>query len=91
MKRSRLLCRLPTMRYESHQPFPECPDLWTQLIYADKKSVLAHMRGLREMLRTRGGIEGVSLPPLRKMLMRFACPPLPFQNTANLFSEPTTK
>jgi hypothetical protein len=57
---------------------------YNELIYSDKESVVAHMRGLREMLRTRGGIESVSLGVVRKMLARtdyqvactFECDPL---------------
>jgi len=74
MKRLRLLCRLLTMRYEPYPSIKDCSDTWIQLIYADRRSVLAHMRGLREMLRTRGGIENVSLSPLRKMLVRCGLP-----------------
>ncbi|RDL32434.1 uncharacterized protein BP5553_08890 [Venustampulla echinocandica] len=43
---------------------------YNELIYADKRSTLGHMIGLREMIRTRGGLENVRLSELRVMLMR---------------------
>lgn len=43
---------------------------YNELVYSDEKSTLAHMRGLREMVRTRGGIHNITFPLLRKMLLR---------------------
>jgi hypothetical protein len=41
------------------------------LIYADKKSVLAHMKGLRSMIRTRGGLETLQNKMLRMCLLKW--------------------
>ncbi|CZR64612.1 uncharacterized protein PAC_14510 [Phialocephala subalpina] len=43
---------------------------YNELVYSDEKSTLAHMRGLREMVRTRGGIHNITFPLLRKLLLR---------------------
>ncbi|KAG9233343.1 hypothetical protein BJ875DRAFT_464418 [Amylocarpus encephaloides] len=43
---------------------------YNELVYADQRSTVAHMRGIRDMVRTRGGISCLSLPFLRMMLMR---------------------
>jgi len=45
-------------------------DQFEQLVYADKKSVLAHMSGLRSMIRTKGGIQNVQIGMLRKLIAR---------------------
>ncbi|KAL2070298.1 hypothetical protein VTL71DRAFT_13324 [Oculimacula yallundae] len=39
-------------------------------IYSDQKSTMAHMRGLRDMIRTRGGINNIHFGLLRKMILR---------------------
>ncbi|PVH69501.1 hypothetical protein DL98DRAFT_661640 [Cadophora sp. DSE1049] len=39
-------------------------------IYSDQRSTMAHMRGLRDMIQTRGGIDSISFGLLRKMLLR---------------------
>ncbi|KAF4637223.1 hypothetical protein G7Y89_g845 [Cudoniella acicularis] len=57
---------------------------YNELVYADKTSVVAHLKGLREMLRTRGGIQNIHFKALRMMLMRtdfqvactFECDPI---------------
>lgn len=41
-----------------------------ELIYADERSTLAHIRGLRDMIKTRGGIANIHFPILRMMLLR---------------------
>ena len=42
-----------------------------QSIYADQRSTMAHMRGLRDMIQTRGGIHNITFELLRKMLLRY--------------------
>jgi hypothetical protein len=46
--------------------------MFVKLIYADERSTFAHMSGLREMLRTRGGIKKIQFDILRKMLIRYS-------------------
>jgi len=46
--------------------------MFVKLIYADERSTFAHMSGLREMLRTRGGIQNIEFATLRKMLIRYS-------------------
>jgi hypothetical protein len=41
-----------------------------QLVYADERSTLAHMNGLAEMIRTRGGLQSIEFRTLREMLTR---------------------
>ncbi|KAH7411373.1 hypothetical protein BKA64DRAFT_704478 [Cadophora sp. MPI-SDFR-AT-0126] len=39
-------------------------------IYSDQRSTMAHMRGLRDMIQTRGGVNNLNFGLLRKMLLR---------------------
>lgn len=41
-----------------------------QLVYSDERSTLAHMRGLAEMIRMRGGLQAIEFQTLREMLTR---------------------
>jgi hypothetical protein len=41
-----------------------------QLVYADERSTLAHMSGLAEMVKTRGGLQSIEFVTLREMLTR---------------------
>lgn len=41
-----------------------------QAIYSDQSSTMAHMRGLRDMIESRGGIKNINFGLLRKMLLR---------------------
>ncbi|KAH7355321.1 hypothetical protein BKA65DRAFT_498137 [Rhexocercosporidium sp. MPI-PUGE-AT-0058] len=41
-----------------------------EAIYSDQRSTMAHMRGLRDMIESRGGIDNVNFGLLRKMLLR---------------------
>ncbi|KAH6662778.1 hypothetical protein B0J14DRAFT_610169 [Halenospora varia] len=43
---------------------------YNELVYADKRSVIAHLNGLREMIRSRGGLENIKFRQLRIMMMR---------------------
>ncbi|XMA18111.1 hypothetical protein WAI453_010902 [Rhynchosporium graminicola] len=39
-------------------------------IYSDRRSTMAHMRGLRDMVNTRGGLNNINFGLLRKMILR---------------------
>ncbi|KAH9213581.1 hypothetical protein DL95DRAFT_524415 [Leptodontidium sp. 2 PMI_412] len=41
-----------------------------EAIYSDQSSTMAHMRGLRDMIESRGGIKNINFGLLRKMLLR---------------------
>ncbi|KAG4441347.1 hypothetical protein IFR05_003161 [Cadophora sp. M221] len=41
-----------------------------EAIYSDQRSTIAHMRGLRDMIESRGGMENINFGLLRKMLLR---------------------
>lgn len=43
---------------------------YNELVYADERSSLAHMRGLQEMIKTRGGLKSIEFRTLREMLIR---------------------
>ncbi|EPE34913.1 hypothetical protein GLAREA_10608 [Glarea lozoyensis ATCC 20868] len=43
---------------------------YNELVYSDTRSTNAHMTGVRDMLKCRGGIESIQVPVLRMMLMR---------------------
>ncbi|KAH8651569.1 hypothetical protein BGZ60DRAFT_420744 [Tricladium varicosporioides] len=56
---------------------------YNELVYADCRSVIAHLNGLREMVRSRGGLENITFKILRIMMMR-----TDFQVACTFESEP---
>jgi hypothetical protein len=45
---------------------------YNELVYSDTRSTNAHMTGVRDMLKCRGGIESIQVPVLKMMIMRYA-------------------
>jgi hypothetical protein len=44
---------------------------YNELVYSDTRSTNAHMTGVRDMLKCRGGIESVRTPVLKMMILRY--------------------
>jgi hypothetical protein len=44
---------------------------FNELVYSDKRSTIAHMTGVRDMMKTRGGLGSIQIPVLRMMVMRY--------------------